>query len=221
MEIIKIQDIEKTFGTKTSTEHVLKKLSLSINSGEMIAIMGPSGSGKSTLMNIIGLMDTPSSGKYILCGEDTLNKKDKELSKIRNEKIGFVFQHFNLISNYSLVENIIIPMSYSKNKKDMKKRAIDELTKVGLSEHINKKVADLSGGQKQRVAIARALANNPQIILADEPTGALDEKTGLEILSLLKKLNNEGKTVVIVTHDLNIAKKCDKIIKIKDGQIII
>lgn len=220
MEIIKIQDIEKIFGTKATPEYVLKKLNLTVNSGEMIAIMGPSGSGKSTLMNILGLMDSPSSGKYILCNEDILNKKDKELAQMRNEKIGFVFQHFNLINNYNLIENVIIPISYSKNKKNMKKRATDVLTKVGLAEHINKRVADLSGGQKQRVAIARALANNPQIILADEPTGALDEKTGLEILNLLKKLNNEGKTIIIVTHDLNIAKKCDKIIKIKDGQII-
>ena len=217
MGIIKILDVGKTYGTKLIQEEVLKKINLNINSGEMIAIMGPSGSGKSTLMNIIGLMDKQTEGEYILEGESVSNKSDKELSKIRNKKIGFVFQNFNLIGNYSLVENVLIPLTYSKDKKNMKSRAIEQLKRVGLGEHLNKRVADLSGGQKQRVAIARAIVGDPNIILADEPTGALDEKNGLEILGILKELNKNGKTIILVTHDYNIAKMCDKIVKIKDG----
>ncbi|MGL4990257.1 MAG: ABC transporter ATP-binding protein [Sarcina sp.] len=219
MELIKLSQINKSFGNKNNIEIVLKNIDMTIYNGEMIAIMGPSGSGKSTLMNIIGLIDKATSGSYLLEGTDISNKNDKELSKIRNQQIGFIFQNFNLISNYTLVDNVLIPLSYSKNKKNIKNRAINELAKVGLEKHLDKRISELSGGQKQRVAIARALVNNPKLILADEPTGSLDEKNGLEILDILKNLNKEGKTIIIVTHDINIAKKCDRILNIKDGII--
>ena len=219
MEVIKLKDINKKYGKGESQEHVLKDINLSINKGDMVAIMGPSGSGKTSLLNILGLMDKQSSGRYELYGEDILNKSEKELASLRNEKIGFVFQNFNLINEYNLIENVIIPLSYSKNKSSMKKRAISKLEEVGLKNYIKKKVNELSGGQKQRVAIARALVNEPEIILADEPTGALDEKNGNSIMEILKHINKKGKTVIIITHDINIANKCKNIIEIKDGKL--
>ena len=219
MEVIKFKDINKKYGKGESQEHVLKDINLSINKGDMVAIMGPSGSGKTSLLNILGLMDKQSSGRYELYGEDILNKSEKELASLRNEKIGFVFQNFNLINEYNLIENVIIPLSYSKNKNSMKKRAISKLEEVGLKNYIKKKVNELSGGQKQRVAIARALVNEPEIILADEPTGALDEKNGNSIMEILKHINKKGKTVIIITHDINIANKCKNIIEIKDGKL--
>ncbi len=219
MEVIKLKDINKKYGKGESQEHVLKDINLSINKGDMVAIMGPSGSGKTSLLNILGLMDKQSSGRYELYGEYILNKSEKELASLRNEKIGFVFQNFNLINEYNLIENVIIPLSYSKNKRSMKERAISKLEEVGLKNYIKKKVNELSGGQKQRVAIARALVNEPEIILADEPTGALDEKNGNSIMEILKDINKKGKTVIIITHDINIANKCKNIIEIKDGKL--
>lgn len=220
MEFIKLKNINKIYGSKENEEHVLKNINLTINKGELVAIMGPSGSGKTTLLNILGLMDKQTSGEYYLNGEEVSKKTIKELAKIRNSTIGFVFQNFNLINDYNLIENVAITLSYSLNKKNIKKRSIEKLKDVGLDEYINKKPTQLSGGQKQRVAIARALINNPDIILADEPTGALDQKTGIKILSILKDINKNGKTVIIITHDINIANECERVIRIEDGVIM-
>ena len=220
MEVIKLIDIGKTYGKGTDAETIaLKKINLTINEGDFISIMGPSGSGKSTLLNILGCIDNPTEGKYYLNNKEVSLLKGKELATIRNEEIGFVFQNFNLLYDYNLIDNISLPLSYSKKKLPKVKTAIDMLDKLGLGAHKLKTPDKLSGGQKQRVAIGRALINNPKIILADEPTGALDRKTGMEVMEMLKNINSEGKTVIIITHDYNIAKQCNKIIKIEDGNL--
>ncbi len=201
--------------------YALKDVSLKINKGEFVAIIGPSGSGKSTLMHVIGLLDKPTSGEVFLEGEEVHNLTEVEQAELRNKHIGFIFQVFNLLPRTSALENVEMPLIYSgvvKSERD--KRAIKALQVVGLGEKLQNKPSQLSGGQQQRVAIARALINNPSIILADEPTGNLDSKSGEEILSLLDKLNKEGNTIVVVTHDLDIAKRAKRIISIKDGEIV-
>ncbi|WMJ82451.1 ABC transporter ATP-binding protein [Clostridium sp. MB40-C1] len=197
----------------------LKDVNLSIHKGEFVAIVGPSGAGKSTLMNIIGCLDTATEGEYILDDLDT-KCSDNKLAEIRNSKIGFIFQNYNLLSKISVLENVELPLEYMGiESKEIRKRAMESLKRVGLETHIKHKPAELSGGQKQRVAIARALVTNPQIILADEPTGALDSKTGQEVLEMLKELNNEGNTIILITHDRDIAKEAKRTIIIKDGCI--
>lgn len=217
MSQILLENINKIYGSGDAKTTALSNLSLTIDKGELIAIMGPSGSGKSTLLNILGCIDIPTSGKYILNSTDIGTLTQNELSKIRNENIGFIFQNFNLLYDYNLIDNVTLPLTYSNNKKNMKEKAIKLLTELKLENHLKKTPDKLSGGQKQRVAIARALINNPDIILADEPTGALDKLTGESILDLLIKINKKGKTLIIVTHDINIAKKCNKILNLVDG----
>lgn len=219
MSQITLKNINKTYGSGDGQTIAISDLSLTIEEGELLAIMGPSGSGKSTLLNILGCIDLPSSGEYILDTEDVGKLDGNSLAKVRNEKIGFIFQNFNLLYDYNLIDNVSLPLTYSKNKKNIKERAIKLLTEVGLEDHLKKTPDKLSGGQKQRVAIARALINEPHIILADEPTGALDATTGSQIVDKLKEINATGKTVIIITHDINIANKCDRIINLFDGQI--
>jgi len=220
-EIVRLENIRKVYENFGIKNEVLKGINLVIKKGEFVSIMGPSGSGKTTLMNIIGCLDTATSGKYYLDGKDISNLNDDELSEIRNEYIGFVFQQFYLIQYLNILENVLMPTIYSKkDRKNIKKKAKELLEKVGLGDKLNFKPNQLSGGQQQRVAIARALINEPQLILADEPTGALDSKTAESIMKIFKELNEEGKTIVIITHDPSIASQTERIIKIKDGKII-
>ena len=199
---------------------VLKDISLSVEEGEYVAIMGPSGSGKTTLMNIIGCLDKPTSGTYELAGQNVSKLKDKELSDLRLKSIGFVFQSFHLMARSTAADNVALPLSYAGvRKKERKKRAIEALERVGLGDRIGFKPTQLSGGQKQRVAIARAMVNNPKLLLADEPTGALDSKSGEQIMELFRKLNEEGVTVVMITHDPKIASNAKRIVRIIDGEI--
>jgi putative ABC transport system ATP-binding protein len=206
--------------------HALNNINLSIHEGELTSIVGTSGSGKSTLMNIIGLLDLPSTGQYYLDGVNTTEMSDDELSKYRNQKIGFVFQSFNLLPKASALKNVEMPMqyasSYNRNLTDyeIRKMALETLDKVGLSSRIHHLPNELSGGQRQRVAIARALVNNPKILLADEPTGALDSKTSEEILTLFSELNSQGVTVIIVTHDSHIAERCRRVLRMTDGLLL-
>lgn len=196
----------------------LKKINLSIKKGEFVAIMGHSGSGKSTLLNILGCLDRPTLGHYYLDGLDVAKMTDDELSKVRNQKIGFVFQSFNLISRMSVLNNVEVPMVYAREKKDIRrKRAIELLEMVGLASRMNHEPNELSGGQRQRVAIARALSNNPPIILADEPTGNLDSQASIEIMELFAKLHKSGATVIVVTHENNIAEYTHRILTFRDG----
>lgn len=221
MSMISLKNIIKDYGEGSGKTTALKGVDLEIEKGEMVAIMGPSGSGKTTLLNILGLLDIQTSGEYILDGKVVKGIKADSLAKLRNKKIGFIFQSFNLLYEYDIVYNVSIPLTYSNNTKDMRSRCVKMLKMVGLKDHINKKPDELSGGQKQRVAIARALINEPEIILADEPTGALDKKTGDDILELIRDINKEGKTIIIVTHDKSIADKCDRVINIIDGQVVV
>ncbi|MDU1936223.1 MAG: ABC transporter ATP-binding protein [Clostridium sp.] len=221
MSMISLKNIIKDYGEGSGKTTALKGVNLEIKKGEMVAIMGPSGSGKTTLLNILGLLDVQTSGEYILDGKVVKGIKADSLAKLRNKKIGFIFQNFNLLYEYDIVYNVSIPLTYSNNTKDMRSRCIKMLKMVGLKDHINKKPDELSGGQKQRVAIARALINEPEIILADEPTGALDKKTGEDILELIRDINKEGKTIIIVTHDKSISDKCDRVINIIDGQVVL
>jgi len=198
----------------------LNGINLTINEGDFTAIVGPSGSGKSTLMNILGCLDVVSSGTYTLNNIPIQNYDEDTLAEIRNKQIGFVFQQFNLLPNFSALENVIIPMTYARvPKKIREKKAAELLAQVGLADRIYHKPTELSGGQQQRVSIARALANDPHILLADEPTGALDQKTGQEVLALLSSLNKQGKTVIIITHDMNVAKYAKRIVTLRDGVI--
>lgn len=217
---IKLENISKTYKLEGIEIKALDKVSFEVLEGEFVAIIGASGSGKSTLMHIIGFLDSPTDGRYTFEDLDVTKFTDDELSKTRNLKVGFIFQSFNLLAKTSSLDNVKLPMIYSKNRADMSKRAKEALEKVGLSDRLFNKPSQLSGGQQQRVAIARALVNNPQMILADEPTGNLDSKSGHEILDLLTGLNNDGRTVLIVTHDLDVAKKAKRIITIGDGRII-
>ena len=221
MELIKLTNIEKTYGTGNNKVVALKDINLEINKGELIAIIGASGSGKSTLLNLLGVLDVKSSGEYFLEGRNITDLNTSELAKLRNKYFGFVVQNFSLINDYTVFQNIQIPLEYRKVKFKERKEIIDKLlVKLGLEEKKNKTPKELSGGQCQRVAIARALSNSPEVILADEPTGSLDQKTGQDIIDNLISLNNEGKTVIIVTHDPSIAAKCNRIIKIEDGRVV-
>lgn len=218
--MIELRDICKYFYLGDEVIKALDHVSFKVEKGEFISIIGPSGSGKSTLMNMLGLLDVPDSGKYILDGVETQNVSDNELAKIRNRKIGFIFQNFNLLTKMNAIENIQVPLIYQgiSNKK-AKERAYELLKMVGLNGREEHLPTQLSGGQQQRVAIARALACEPEIILADEPTGALDSKTSVDIMNLLKKLNEKGQTIVLITHDLNVARRANRIIRISDGKL--
>jgi putative ABC transport system ATP-binding protein len=220
--VIELHNVEKIYNEGKENElKVLKGINLKIKEGEYASIVGPSGSGKSTLMHIMGCLDRPTRGKVLIDGEDVSKLTDEQLARIRREKIGFVFQQFYLIPVLTAIENVKIPMNLNNSKKiDKDARARELLKLVGLEDRAHHFPNQLSGGEMQRVAIARALANDPKIILADEPTGNLDSKRGEEIISLLEKLNKEGKTIVIVTHDLSIAKRAERKIMIKDGELV-
>lgn len=220
-EIIRMEELSKVYDTGEIQVAALKSIDLTIHKGEFIAIMGASGSGKSTLMNIIGCLDRPTEGRYYLEGVDVADKSDNELSAVRNKQIGFVFQSFNLISRTSALKNVELPMVYGRvSPEERKERALELLRNVGLEDRSHHMPNELSGGQKQRVAIARALANKPGIILADEPTGNLDSQSSVEIMEIFCKLNQEGNTVIIVTHERDIAEFTNRIITFKDGHII-
>ena len=199
---------------------VLHGLSFNINKGEFVAIMGPSGSGKSTLMHILGLLDRATSGEYKLEEKDVVHLSDNELAGLRNRKIGFVFQSFNLLARTTVLENVKLPLTYSVNKKNIEIRAREVLKSVGLGHRLDYFTNQISGGEKQRVAIARALVNNPSVIFADEPTGNLDSKSGVQIMKILQELNNAGNTIILVTHETYTSEHAKRIIKIKDGMII-
>jgi putative ABC transport system ATP-binding protein len=219
-ETIRLNGIKKSYGTGAARVDVLNGVSLKVKKGEFVAVLGPSGSGKTTLMNIIGLIDTHDAGEYILDGEDIDGKEENEYSEIRNRKIGFVFQKFNLIAKYTALYNVALPLLLrGVDRKQAEESAERMLAKVGLADRKRYKPMELSGGQQQRVAIARALVGEANIILADELTGALDTKTGQEIVDLLKTLNKNGKTIVLITHDTNIAKQAGRIIHVRDGQV--
>ncbi len=219
-EIITLSNIRKTYDLGRVKIEVLKGIDAVINKNEYVAIMGPSGSGKSTLMNILGCLDKPTLGKYVLNGTDVSKMNDDELAEVRNKEIGFVFQTFNLLARLSGVENVALPLIYAGFKKsDRIKRAEEILKAVNLGHRMNHKPNELSGGERQRVAVARALVNNPSIILADEPTGNLDTKTSYEIMELFEEIHKKGNTVIIVTHEEDIARYAHRIIRIRDGQI--
>lgn len=219
--LLNIQNIYKNYGKEPMIVPVLKDVSLEVVQGDYIAIMGPSGSGKTTLMNIIGCLDRASLGTYLFEDEDISEMNDDALSDLRLNKIGFVFQNFNLLSSETAQENVALPLIYAGiDKEKRNQRAIDVLNKVGLQDRISFKPSQLSGGQKQRVAIARAIINNPKILLADEPTGALDQASGKQVMELFKSLNVEGVTIIMITHDANVASHAKKIFHIIDGEII-
>ncbi len=218
--ILNLQNIFKDYQQDKLVVPVLKDVSFQVEEGEYVAIMGPSGSGKTTLMNIIGCLDKPTSGTYELAGENVEKLKDKELSDLRLKSIGFVFQSFHLMPRESAAENVALPLSYAGvKKKERRERAKKALERVGLGERVDFKPTQLSGGQKQRVAIARAMVNNPKILLADEPTGALDSKSGAQVMELFEQLNEEGVTIVMITHDPKIAAQAKRVIRIIDGVI--
>lgn len=218
--ILELKGIYKEYLQGKMKVPVLKDVNFSMEEGEYVAIMGPSGSGKTTLMNIIGCLDLPTSGSYELSGQDVLACKDRELADVRLNSIGFVFQSFHLLPRESALENVALPLIYAGVKKaDREKRAAAALERVGLADRVDFKPTQLSGGQKQRVAIARAMVNNPKILLADEPTGALDSKSGKQIMELFDRLNEEGVTIVMITHDAKIASYAKRVIRIIDGEI--
>jgi len=219
-KVIEIHDIVKNYQIGSVIVKALRSVSLDIKRNEYVAIMGPSGSGKSTLMNLLGCLDTPSSGVYILNGTDVSKMEDDYLAEIRNKEIGFVFQTFNLLPRYTALENVVLPLIYAGVPKvDREQIAVESLKKVGLGDRMDHKPNELSGGQRQRVAIARALVNKPSIILADEPTGNLDSKTSLDIMNLLDDIHKAGNTVILVTHEEDIALHAARIIRLLDGEI--
>jgi putative ABC transport system ATP-binding protein len=218
--LISITDIGRKYVIGTEVIHALKSVSLAINKGEFVALMGPSGSGKSTLMNILGCLDTPSKGAYILNGIDVSHMTDNELAEVRNSEIGFVFQTFNLLPRNTALDNVALPLVYAGvNKENRRARAKATLENVGLGNRIDHKPNELSGGQRQRVAVARALINNPSIILADEPTGNLDTKTSIEIMGLIEDIHAKGNTIILVTHEEDIALHAHRIVRMRDGLI--
>jgi len=218
--LITIKEIGRKYVIGTEVIHALKSVSLDINKGEFVALMGPSGSGKSTLMNILGCLDTPSSGTYILNGTNVSHMTDDALAEVRNQEIGFVFQTFNLLPRSTSLDNVALPLIYAGNsKKDRDERAKKALENVGLGNRMDHKPNELSGGQRQRVAVARALINDPSIILADEPTGNLDTKTSIEIMGLLEEIHSKGNTIILVTHEEDIAQHAHRIVRMRDGLI--
>ena len=218
--IIKTNNIKRVFEVGSETVHALKGINLNVESGEFISIMGPSGSGKTTLMNIIGCLDTPSSGEYFLNNQLVNDLNEDQLANIRNKEIRFVFQSFHLLAKNSALNNVLLPMKYAgADMNEAEKRAKHVLDQVGLSDRINHGPSELSGGQQQRVAIARALVNKPSILFADEPTGNLDSKTGEDVMNLFKGLNQEGQTIILITHEEEIAMQSKRIVNIKDGLI--
>ena len=220
MSLIRLQNLSRRYQMGTETIHALRDVSLEIERGEYVAIMGPSGSGKSTLMNLLGCLDTPTSGSYELNGSDVSQMDDNELAEVRNREIGFVFQTFNLLPRSNALRNVELPLIYSgMNFEERRRVALEALTSVGLADRVTHKPNELSGGQRQRVAVARALVNSPSIILADEPTGNLDSKTGDEIMALFEDLSKKGNTVFVVTHEEEVARHARRIIRIRDGLI--
>lgn len=219
--LLELKHIFKTYQNGDEDVPILKDVSLSIEKGEYLAIMGPSGSGKSTLMNIIGCLDKPTSGEFTLDGKDMLSLNDNELSEIRAHQIGFVFQSFQLLKGETAIQNVMLPLSFAGVKRNLRRDIAQKaLERVGLGERVNFLPTQLSGGQKQRVAIARALVNNPDIILADEPTGALDQKSGKSVMELFEQLNREGVTIILITHDENVGKRANRLLHIVDGEIL-
>lgn len=220
MPVVDLQGIQKTYGEGTNRHIVLDRVSLTIEAGEYVTILGPSGSGKSTLMNIIGCLDVASSGVYRLQEQLVHDLSEDQLATIRNEEIGFIFQQFQLLPRMSVLQNVELPLIYAGvSRKERRARSLELLKRVGLTDKADALPSQLSGGQQQRVAIARALVTRPTILLADEPTGALDQKTGKQIMELFESLSEEGKTIIMITHDVNIAKQARRIIRIEDGQV--
>ena len=220
MSILEIEDLFKSYSLGRLEVPVLHDINLAVDSGEFAAIMGPSGSGKSTLMNLIGCLDRPTSGRITIGGKDISLLSETDLARIRGERVGFVFQTFNLISRLTALKNVELPMVYQDTSRGERlKRAAKLLEVLGLTDRADHKPSELSGGQRQRVAIARALVNEPDILLADEPTGNLDSKTGLEIMQIFNELHSEGRTIIMVTHDYGLTENCDRIIRLKDGGI--
>ncbi len=220
MPVVDLHEIQKAYGEGTNRHIVLDRVSLTIEAGEYVTILGPSGSGKSTLMNIIGCLDVASSGVYRLQEQLVHDLSEDQLATIRNEEIGFIFQQFQLLPRMSVLQNIELPLIYAGvSRKERRARSLELLERVGLTDKADALPSQLSGGQQQRVAIARALVTRPTILLADEPTGALDQKTGKQIMELFESLSEEGKTIIMITHDINIAKQARRIIRIEDGQV--
>jgi len=218
--IISVSDLVKTYIMGTTKVHALRGVTLDIEANEYVALMGPSGSGKSTLMNLLGCLDTPTSGEYVLNGTNVSTLVDDELAEIRNKEIGFVFQTFNLLPRLSALENVALPLVYGGISKSKRiERATEVLNAVGLGDRVDHKPNELSGGQRQRVAIARALVNRPSIILADEPTGNLDTKTSIEIMGIFEKIHQNGNTVILVTHEPDISQHCHRIVRLRDGMV--
>ena len=220
MNVIEVKDLEKTYYVGDMEVNALRGVSFNILQSQFSTIMGPSGSGKSTLMHIIGCLDSPTKGEYHLNGENVANMQDDQLAKIRNKEIGFVFQKFHLLPRNTALENVMLPLKYASiGKTERSKKAMEALMQVGLADRVDHRPSELSGGQQQRVAIARALVNSPAILFADEPTGNLDSKTGEEVMNLLHELNNKGQTIVLITHEKEIADQTERTIFIRDGKI--
>lgn len=222
MEIIDLKDINKYYYMGENSLHVLKHVSLTVEKGDYLAILGPSGSGKSTLMNVIGCMDVADSGEYYLDGVSVHDAKEKELTRIRNEKIGFIFQKYHLIPTYNVLQNIVMPLLMrGMTLKEAHKQSMEIIDMLGLTDRIDHKPNELSGGQQQRVAIARALVGEPSILLADEPTGALDKNSGDEVLKLFQRLNDMGHTIIVITHDMSVAAHAKRVVNIIDGELTV